>query len=491
MLLPTSRRLSAWRRTRSRLAAALFFVHVGFLAGPAQVFAQIAPSALTPVQEPEFQVETIRIEGLEHGPEAAIRNQSLLIEGGRYGEEALRRAIHRVRRLPFVYDANMRLERGSQRGHHVLVIQVVEAHRFFSRFELRYVNFTLANDGPFLSSNTVDVPDSAIGVRTFLGANGVLFAGLDDDEGGFVAGYTQYNLFGTRARATFTLRRGFCCGDEESGDETFGRRLDDDFVRLDEYTGASVLLSMPIRGNHSLQFEATHVRQDEAERIFLFEPMGNDGSEPGSPNPFAPYDPFGDFVVVGYPLETRLTVLQSSWAFDTRDDVFLPRTGIRAEAGARFTDTLLRLSDPTTPVPGIDLPSAESLRSIIGDGGEQFDIFAEATRHWQVGRSTWTTGAEVVYSDLSSNSFASNATFIAAELGYALPLFESKFEEGRFRFETRWRHRWVDFGRRDSPLVPGFGDDSPDDGFAYAGFAFRNRWTVLRLGASITYGLDR
>lgn len=81
----------------------------------------------SPESRQRFLIETITVEGV--GREAArgiIVAESLLQEGESYSEDELRKAVYRVKRLPFVVEADFSLKKGSERGAYELVITVEE-----------------------------------------------------------------------------------------------------------------------------------------------------------------------------------------------------------------------------------------------------------------------------------------------------------------------------------------------------------------------------
>jgi hypothetical protein len=144
--------------------------------------------------------------------------ESRLREGHEYSEVDLSDAAARLNRLPFLLSAEFSLDKGAERGHYVLVISVSETKPFFFLIDAR----------PIISSNNsivdLDYTDrlggadnnAALGFRWFVGRRGMTHLGLitrDDnreytrDYTALVAGYTQYDIFGTRAFATLNLKR--------------------------------------------------------------------------------------------------------------------------------------------------------------------------------------------------------------------------------------------------------------------------------------------
>jgi outer membrane protein assembly factor BamA len=167
-----------------------------------------------------FFIERIEVrEASRVSPEVVI-SESRLREGQEYRESELSDAAARLGRLPFLLSADFSLEKGSDRGRYVLVISVVETKPFFYLLDVRPVLSETDNGG------SVDIElgdrlgdgdnEGVIGARWFVGRRGAFHAGVfaRDDNQEFtqdytaaVVGYTQYDLFGTRAFATLNLKR--------------------------------------------------------------------------------------------------------------------------------------------------------------------------------------------------------------------------------------------------------------------------------------------
>jgi len=164
---------------------------------------------------PRFYIERIEVRENSRVTADVIVAESRLRAGAEYSESELRDAANRLSRLPFLLNADFSLERGSERGRHVLVITVNETRSFFYRFQFVPV---LANPGvAFDTTSNLGNDDSAValGYRWFLGKRGALHVGLigrDSTEftrgyTAFAIGYTAYDLFGTRAFATLNVKK--------------------------------------------------------------------------------------------------------------------------------------------------------------------------------------------------------------------------------------------------------------------------------------------
>jgi outer membrane protein assembly factor BamA len=178
--------------------------------------AAIAFSALAE-EQPLFHIERIEVRNTHRVSADLIKSESLLHEGSEYSEQELSAAAARLTRLPFLLSTEFKLEKGSSRGQYVLAIVVNETKPFFYLIDAR-PNYW--NDAAHTSEDDVDPAleskDATLGFRWFVGGRGVVYAGttgrrdhdvFTSDYTALAIGYTQYDLFGTRAFASINLRR--------------------------------------------------------------------------------------------------------------------------------------------------------------------------------------------------------------------------------------------------------------------------------------------
>ena len=164
-----------------------------------------------------FFIERIDVRNTHRVSHEVIVAESRLREGHTYSELELREAVSRVTRAPYLLSADFSLEKGSERGKYVLVITVNETKPFFYRLDLNPIVSSDAarsvelNDVTLASDN-----DIALGVRFFVGRRGEFHAGLEgatdnrsstEDFTSLLVGYTQYDIFGTRAFVTLNAVR--------------------------------------------------------------------------------------------------------------------------------------------------------------------------------------------------------------------------------------------------------------------------------------------
>jgi hypothetical protein len=181
------------------------------------MFAVIAAAALAQETAPaRFLIERIEVRNARRVAPRVVIAESLLREGNEYSENELREAAARLSRLPFLLSSDFVLEQGSERGRHVLVINVVETKPFFFLFDGRatvHHNNSQPVDYDFDPAEQTN--DGALGLRWFAGGSGIVHAGMSVRRGrqafssrytAWEVGYTQYDVLGTRAFVTVNLR---------------------------------------------------------------------------------------------------------------------------------------------------------------------------------------------------------------------------------------------------------------------------------------------
>lgn len=187
----------------------------------AVILAAIAiPLVADEVSSPSFFIERIEVRNAKRVSTDVVIAESALREGREYSEAELRDGANRLSRLPFLLSADFSLERGSERGRHVLVITVSETKPFFYLLDARAV-LGEANAGALYNDSLLNGQEAVLGFRWFVGRRGAIHVGLfgaDDNRdyttsySAFGAGYTQYDLFGTRAFVTLNLKKPIVSG---------------------------------------------------------------------------------------------------------------------------------------------------------------------------------------------------------------------------------------------------------------------------------------
>lgn len=184
-----------------------------FLAAVVLVVLTTAP-AVQAQDPPRFFIERIEVRNTKRVSSDVIVAESRLREEAEYSEAELRDAAARLTRLPFLLNAEFALERGSERGRHVLVIHVIETRSFFFRFDIVPIFSEERVEVDLVSQLGSDQSSAALGYRWFIGRRGAFHVALvarDETEftsgySAFAAGYTRYDIFGTRAFATINVK---------------------------------------------------------------------------------------------------------------------------------------------------------------------------------------------------------------------------------------------------------------------------------------------
>ncbi len=193
-----------------RLALAFGFV-LGSLLGlpgwrPAAAAAVAAPPA-APAAEPRFLIERISIAGVQRqATRAIVISQSYLKTGQSYTERELQEAVYRIKRLPFVVDAELALRKGSERGRYELVVTVEETRPLFLDYSLTGFYQARMPGLQFPGTDRVQWESGAtLAARQFVGAAGFAFVAVGGGNGPsrtLQLGYTQYGLFGGNSYAS-------------------------------------------------------------------------------------------------------------------------------------------------------------------------------------------------------------------------------------------------------------------------------------------------
>lgn len=171
-------------------------------------FALQGRAAATPL----FLLEEIEVEGASRAAAHIVVAESQLRTGSSYDENALRQAMARIQRLPFVVSAGFRLQKGSSVGRFVLLIEIraskplfVEASRN-TRWTDDFVKVPVPGGldyKPLITQRTTS--EVAVGLRGFAGARGVFTAVAqrrEDRNDRYTLSFSQYDLFQTRASLT-------------------------------------------------------------------------------------------------------------------------------------------------------------------------------------------------------------------------------------------------------------------------------------------------
>jgi hypothetical protein len=402
-------------------------------ASAAAAFVVVFCAPLAAADEPRFSIESIRVTGIRYVSPDIVIAESRLAVGRSYTEVEIRDAVARVHRLPFVLDADVRLEKGSVRGTYVVVLRVTETKPLFGSWRssvdmaavIRIENDPATGRPRTVSSGVFrDHTDrESIGGRFFLGSRS-MFA-LTADIGGtdplgagdnrYSLAFTRYDVLGTRASIAALVQY-----------REFAQHLD----ALPSISGATttsfgdhliwnVSAALPLRGNQALR--ATWHR--EARTRFV--------------------NPENEDLIV----RRSVNVADAAWIYDTTNDLLFPTAGVYATAKLTAgRDSRYEPVEPSDP------------QRQRADYFWRRELTAGVTRYWEVTpRQSLVGGFEILKT--------ANAELLTGRAGYTANLWS-----GRSGSELR-----LYLEAQPANSSPG--------GFratGRAGLAFRNVWGTAR-----------
>lgn len=424
-------------------------------------------------EAPRFLLERITVAGSREAAGRIVEAETLLREGGTYGEEDLALAVARVQRLPFVLDADFSLRKGSERGAYELVIQVEEARRFFYEHSIRASFFGKpvelehgVDEGLIVSLPVL------VGARQFVGRSGVVFAALDTVEGAQV-GFTRYDLFGRGVVASVSYSGVFnsdiCCASE-----VLPYALDPSFVAWrwdDSGRRLSLEATVPLRPTDALRFGWSSRDGEGATRSELL------GVFTGS-----------DFFIDAGNSELTLDRAELKWVRDTSDDPLVPTRGYTLSGGLEWTafetGPLRRFREETGFV-GEPLPAQSS---------ELTAAVVSAARYWSLsprqtvsGQGRLSVGQASLRQIPSRTGIAPDQELDAfsgsAGVHHTLRLKQSRGERG---FSDLYLESSAEVGvETTSPKLSTSTSPNPLERLELSiGLLFRNVWGVLRFRLS-------
>jgi hypothetical protein len=394
-------------------------------------------------QDAQLFIERIEVRNHRRVSPDVVIAESRLHELRAYSEAELRDAATRLSRLPFLLSVDFSLEKGSERGRHVLVLTINETKPFF--FLIDAVGYI--DDSPYSGIDYEDRPAAtgehlALGYRWFVGRRGAIHVGFSSvgadreftsEYASFVAGYTQYDLFGTRAFATINLKRPV---------EGYGEGL----------VSPQLVLGVPVTPNQTITLEYDEARFKGEKRVLL-----------------------------GTELERRFgqRVVSARWSYNTTSDPFFPTRG-----------TLLSVSPHYGWTDGVETdwldagPRDNVFHSRVYGAQARATRFHELTGRssvWGDVRADWSRIERQDELNLNDDRSASSA---GVGVGYAFSLWtpeERTYGDSRFEFSGRYtNHSKPEF-------EPVFFDFDQDTYQASAAWVRRSSWGTLRLGVGYAW----
>jgi hypothetical protein len=416
-----------------------------------------APQA-SAAEEGTFYLEKIEVEDSSPSVAAIVLSQSLLKEGLRYSETDLQDALARVRRLPFVRDAELALLKGTSRGAYRLRISVERMSPLFvqgsSNLSLFNETVRLRQTGDSLFEN-----GAALGLRTFVGREGMAYAGVGTTGSAYgELGYTQYDLFGTGGYASADLQY------SASGNVLVLPFLADPSVsgwQVGESFAARAAIGIPIRRNDSIRARYAHIQAGARGMAPVF-------GQPDTPEANA---------------SGRLSIDQADldWLHDTTDDALLPTRGLFLAAGAGLLKANTPESFSIVPPPGGPGPPPTSAAAQTTD---TVFVSLAATRYLPV------TSRQTVFGSLEGyvgrtrlDEQPRDTTFgVTGRLGHSISLWGSSstsHDIDDLRLETV-----LEYSYDRAPPVPPPAYRRFERLRIGTGLVLRSRWALLRLGLS-------
>jgi outer membrane protein assembly factor BamA len=400
---------------------------------------------------PRFLIEKIEVRENERVSREVIIAESRLREGAEYSEEELSDAAARLSRLPFLLSADFALERGSERGRHVLVITVNETKPFFYLLDIRPILTGSTNSGQvdlhFGDRLGSGENQGVLGARWFVGRRGAFHTGLfaRDDNHEFtrdytaaVVGYTQYDIFGTRAFATLNIKKPLL--DAPSTDAI----------------SPQLVVGIPVSANQTVTLTYDETRFDDETAFF-------DG--------------------VAVPEQDGERIISARWAYDTTNHPFTPTRG-----------TLLSV----TPI--VVWQDSAGLGDVRLTGGEltfvpaafhtnSYAASLDVAHYFELSdRGSVSIGAELGKGTVNRRSnvdtveqFSDDASYVIGRAGYSHSLWsreEQKFGDSRFEYTLRYVRR-----DRTAQFFDPFQEDELQAGWAWVR---RSSFGTIRLG--VGYG---
>lgn len=405
-----------------------------------------APLVAQDAMPPRFFIEKIEVRDAKRVSPDVVIAESRLRDGQEYTEADLRDASARLARLPFLLSAEFALEKGSERGRYVLVLTVNETKPFFYALDFRPILTGDERVQPDYSDRLVVADNAAtVGMRWFMGRRGALHVALvttdynDElarDYGAVAVGYTQYDLFGTRAFATLSIKQ----------------------VITDGHAAPSpqLVVGVPLSGNQTLTFDIDETRLADDTRILLGE---------------------------SFQTQRGQRVVGLTWSYNTTNRPFIPTRGtlltVRPRVSWSDLGTYWIEQVPDSPVP-IYVVHSDAVHS------QARELAFNAAHYWELDdRNSVSAGVESSYTqfEFDSEFLGLNAGHVARAIltaGYSYSLWDaerSKNGDSRLELNARVGNHAIaayDFYRTDQQQVS-------------ASWVRRSSWGVLRLGAGFAW----
>ncbi|HEV7766743.1 MAG TPA: hypothetical protein VGQ76_17210 [Thermoanaerobaculia bacterium] len=406
------------------------------------------PLAAQDLAPTRFFIERIEIREADRVSPEVVVAESRLSAGEEYSEADLRDASARLSRLPFLLSAEFSLEKGSERGRHVLVITINETKNFFYALDLRPI---IKRDENVRAdySDRIGVADNVatVGMRWFMGRRGALHMALlttDYDNNfardyiAFAIGYTQYDLLDTRAFATLNLKHVVT-----SANSTLSPQL---------------VVGIPVSANQTVTLDIDEVRFGEDVRQ-LFE--------------------------VTFDENRSQRVASLTWSYNTTNRPFLPTRGTLLSVQPRVSwSDAATYTFIVTPDPNGGSPVFETRPDTLHS--EAREVVLKAARYVELSeRTSVSAGVETSLVQYTLESDVDGvqrdrAARAAVTAGYSYSLWDAnRAKNGDSRIELN--------ARVGSRSVADFYPVNADQRQFSASWVRRSAWGTLRFGVGFAW----
>jgi hypothetical protein len=406
-----------------------------------------APLVAQEPQPPRFFIEKIEVRDAKRVSSDVVIAESRLRDGQEYTEAELRDASARLTRLPFLLSAEFSLEKGSERGRYVLVLTVNETKPYFYALDFRPIRTGDERVQADYSDRAGFAENAAtLGMRWFVGRRGALHVALvttdynnqaPQDYSAVAVGYTQYDLFGTRAFATLNIKQ---------------------IITEPAAPSPQLVVGVPLTGNQTLTLDIDETRLSGETRELFGQSFSTQSGE---------------------------RVAGLTWSYNTTDRPFIPTRGTLVTVSPRITWSdfatyrIVYDPDPTAPFPVYTLRT-ETVHS------KARELAFSAAHYWALDdRNSVSAGVETSYTryDLDNDFLGLGVDHLSRAVltgGFSHSLWgpeRSKDGDSRLELNVRIGNRSIqsyDFYR-------------PDQRQVSASWVRRSSWGVLRLGAGFAW----
>ena len=417
-----------------------------------------------------FFIEDIEIVGQKTMSEEVLLAHCLLSKGIEYDEIRLSDALNRIRKLPFVYDCEFSLKKGSQRGHFVLLIKVTE---------VRNLTFGL---------HTPDLQDLLNAQREPDQFDGVLLANWRILKRGKLEAYATFGL-GLRSRDTFG---GAFQG---IGLSYYGLTGERSFTNLEfsGQAGIDIQDALDLKSNTALENRMTlkHVQHLAGNHWLITEVFVNEWENSWSPyeQDYNSLDPaFRESKTDGFGFNL-------GWTYNSVDEAWIPNTGTIFSLGLDYQAADTVYTRPNT-WNGTELNQDNLFfftdwKKYVSLSTRRVLMFALGG---MVGDSTYNTISGVLDSSQElhplKKPFHDWQSYLT--LDYGVKISRKRWIFNDIRLHTGVSYQAGNVASLDSNvpgLIPGFHEFQR--GLFKIGFSSRNTWGIVRFNINATHYYSR